>query len=150
MKFIRGLAIIPFLLLVALSQDENPRQSVLESKGNLELSKLFNEAPALPVEDKDVEIYRATFLPTFNNPIKIRVEKRKNTITMTAKQLSGQGGYDPGELTTEKYRQLSISQWKHLMALLEVADFWKLEYVEKKQEPNEKGEVSFVSTAPSG
>lgn len=142
MKFILGLMIILILFLAALAQEQSPRQSLLSSKGNLKVSKLFSEAPVLPVDELDAEIYRITFIPTFYNPIKIRVEKRKNSIVLIAKRLSGQGGYDPGKLKTEKRQRLHLWDWNRLLDLLKEAGFWELPYLEKEPEPNEKGEMT--------
>ncbi len=44
-----------------------------------------NQCKGLPVDDLDAEIYRITIIPTFYNPIKIRVEKRKNHYILIAK-----------------------------------------------------------------
>ncbi|MBK8466725.1 MAG: hypothetical protein IPL32_12925 [Chloracidobacterium sp.] len=143
MRPILGLTILIFCLFAtALAQEETPRQSVLSSSGNIKVSKLFGEDPVLPVEDSNTEIYRITFIPTFHNPIKIRVEKHKNNYVLIAKRLSGQGGYDAGELKVEKKRTLGRKEWDRLLDLLRKASFWELPYLEKKQEPNEKGEVT--------
>jgi hypothetical protein len=110
------------------------------SPGNIKVSKLFGEAPVLPIGDLDAEIYRITFIPTFYNPIKIRVEKHGNEYVLIAKRLSGQGGYDAGKLKTEKRRRLRPQEWDCLLDLLKEAGFWELPYSEKKPEPNKKGE----------
>jgi len=142
MKLLHCLIIIPALFLAGLAQEESPRQKLLSSKGNIKVSSLFNEVPVLPVDDLNTEIYRITFIPTFYNPIKIRVEKRKNSYVLIAKRLSGQGGFDAGKLKTEKRRTLYLQEWDRLLDLLKEAKFWELPYLEKEEEPNEKGEIT--------
>ena len=142
MKTIFSLTIILVLSVAALAQEESIRQRLLSSPGNIKVSKLFREAPVLPVDDLDAEIYRITFIPTFSNPIKIRVEKHKNEYFLIAKRLSGQGGFDAGKLKTEKRRRLRPQEWNRLLDLLKGAGFWGLPPLEKEPEPNEKGEVT--------
>ena len=133
------IALVVFSL--AKAQELTVRESLLQSKGNIKLSGLFDEPPVLPVNDLDAEIYRMTIIPTFFNPIKIRVEKHKTEYILVAKRLSGQGGYEVGTLKTEKRRRLKPAEWQHLIALLTQAGFWEMSYADKKREPNEKGEV---------
>jgi hypothetical protein len=75
-----------------------------------------------------------TFIPTFFNPIKIRVEKRKTEYILVAKRLSGQGGYEVGRLKTEKRRRLKPAEWQHFIALLTQAGFWEMPYADEKGE----------------
>jgi hypothetical protein len=140
MRLILSLALIPALFVTASAQEENLRQRLLSSPGNLKVSKLFREAPVLPVDDPEAEIYRITFIPTFYHPIKIRVEKHRDTYLLIAKRLSGQGGFDAGRLKTENKRRLRPREWHRLLELLGEANFWKLPYLEKEAGPNEKGE----------
>jgi hypothetical protein len=125
----------------AAGQD-NLREHLLESKGNIKLSKLFNESPVLPIDDQEAELYRITFIPTFFSPIKIRVERHRGEYVLVAKRLSGQGGFEVGTLKEEKRRRLKSKEWNRLLALINKAAFWDLPYAEKKPEPNEKGELS--------
>ena len=142
MKFVLSLIIIPAGFLAGLAQEQSPRQRLLSSQGNIKISKLFREAPVLPDNDLDAEIYRITIIPTFYNPIKIRVEKHKNHYILIAKRLSGQGGYDAGILKTEKRRSLNSQEWNRLLDLLKEANYWELPYLEKEPEPNEKGQLT--------
>ena len=124
------------------AQDSGVRASLFSSKGNIKVSKLFNETPVLPINDRRAEIYRITIIPTFYNPIKVRVEKHKAHYFLVAKRLSGQGGYNAGKLKTTKTRRLKPVEWEHLLDLIRKADFWEMAYLDKEPEPNEKGEVT--------
>jgi hypothetical protein len=136
-------------IIVALScfvsvagQELNLREQLLQSNGNQKVSKLFNEAPILQTDDLEAELYRSTFIPTFFNPIKIRVERHRGEYVLAAKRLSGRGGFEAGTLKDEKRRRLKPAEWNHLIGLLARANFWELPYAAKEPEPNEKGEVS--------
>ena len=137
------LCILGFLVIVTSSnaQDSSLKERLLQSKGNLRVSTLFNEMPVLPTDELDAEMYRMTFIPTFFKPIKIRVERRKAEYIIVAKRLSGQGGFDAGTLQTEKRHKLKQAAWQHLISLLAKAGFWTMAYDVKEPEPNEKGEV---------
>ena len=143
MRFI-SLAVIAMIGSVVVSaQDQDVRQRLLSSSGNLKVSKLFQEAPVLPIDDRDAEIYRLTVIPAFFNPIKIRVEKHKTNYLLVAKRLSGQGGFDAGTLKVAKQRKLTSAEFEHLTNLLRAANFWESPYLlPRSDEPNEKGEVT--------
>jgi len=60
-------------------------------------TSLFESAKA-----PGISVYRLTILPTWGNPIAIRFEKKNELYRLTAKRLSGEGGYDPGKLVETK------------------------------------------------
>jgi hypothetical protein len=143
MKFF-SLLILLFVCSTCYGQEQetDPATILRTSKGNLKVSRLFKESPVLPVTNKEAEIYRMSFLPTFYNPVKIRIEKHKNKYFIVAKRLSGQGGYDPGKLKSQKQRILKRAEWKRLITLLDSANFWKMPYLKKEAEPNSNGETT--------
>jgi hypothetical protein len=142
MKSILSSIIILVFSFIGMAQEPSPAQKLLSSKGNINVSKRFREAPVLPIENPESEIYRITFIPTFYHPINIRVEKHWDSYILVAKRLSGQGGYDAGHLKIEKRRKLKQVEWEQLAELLNKANFWQLPFEEKEPEPNEKGEVT--------
>ena len=73
------------------------------------------------------QIYRFTWLRTFDKPVAIKIEKDKNQYTLFWKMLSGAGGYKPGELIVEKSKELSEKEWLNFIELVEKADFWNME-----------------------
>jgi len=101
---------------------------------------LFKESAVLPIDNADTEIYRISFVPTFANPIAIRVQKQQSEIVLIAKRLSGMNGQDLGVLKTEKKKTLREKEWNRLLDLLKEAQFWDLPFLEKQPEPNERGE----------
>ena len=143
MRFILLIVMAMIGAVLVCAQDQDVRQRLLSSSGNLKVSKLFREAPVLPVDDRDAEIYRLTIIPAFFNPIKIRVEKRRTNYVLIAKRLSGQGDFDAGTLKTEKRRKITSAEFERLTDLLGAANFWEAPYLlTRKDEPNEKGEVT--------
>jgi hypothetical protein len=139
---------ITFVILIVfisvrfgIAQESSPLHTLLSSKGNIDVSKRFKESPVLPLDDIEAEIYRITFIPTFHNPIRIRIEKRKDDCFLVAKQLNGQGGYDAGKLKEEKRRRISLKDWNQLVDLLNQANFWVMPFEDKRQEPDEKGSI---------
>jgi hypothetical protein len=71
-------------------------------------------------------IYRFTWLRSFHKPVAIRVEKTKNSYMLYWKQSSGAGGYDPGELTVNKSKQLTKDEWDIFTSMIESTDFWNM------------------------
>jgi hypothetical protein len=89
--------------------------------------KRINE-PCLPglVKDPSVEMYRITILPTWGNPIVVRLRKQGETYALSARRLDGQGGYDPGKLVESKEVNLSLQDSRAFEALLHKLDFFHL------------------------
>ena len=67
----------------------------------------------------DGEIYRFTYLPTFRNPVSIRVKIRDDGVGyIFYKRSDGASGYDPGELSAITKRELSIREAQEVRARL--------------------------------
>ncbi len=88
--------------------------------------KAAGENSLLNISDKDLEVYRFTWLRTFNHPVIVRIEKRKDKIKVFFKELSGAGGYEPGKIFAENSIFLDGEDWCDLIGSLNDADFWKL------------------------
>ena len=73
------------------------------------------------------EVYRFTWLRTSDAPVVVRVERREDRFTLTAKKLNGAGGYEPGRLVVNRTVQLGSTEWAHLRMLLDSAAFWSPE-----------------------
>src|SRR5262245_8575536 len=67
--------------------------------------------PSLSCGDSSGESYRFLWLRTFGRPIAVRVETGKPS-TLTAVELDGAGGYQPGKISRRVQRQLSADEWK--------------------------------------
>jgi hypothetical protein len=103
---------------------------------------VFSEPEIFPPANADDESYRLLLNATFYHPLIVRLEKKGSQYRLQAKWLSGQVGYDWGELHGQNSRRLSPEEWQRFKLLLEKASFWTLTSEEKDPEPNEKGEVT--------
>jgi len=73
-----------------------------------------------PLSEAAVPTLRFTWLRTFHAPVVIRLETAADGgVTMTASELSGQGGYDPGTVARRVERSLSSEEVAALKRTLE-------------------------------
>jgi len=86
----------------------------------------MGEPSLYEAREDDVEAYRFIHLPTWGRPVVVRIEKRGSTVRMTHRILSGQGGYDPGELTTDTTTAATEAQLDSVRDAIDEADFWDL------------------------
>jgi hypothetical protein len=84
--------------------------------------------PRLPGLAKDVnaDVYRVMILPTWGNPIVVRVQRHGELYSLSARRLDGQGGYDPGKLVESKNSELSAEDSKTLEQLIQNVSFFQL------------------------
>ena len=89
--------------------------------------------PRLPDSAKDVtaEVYRMMILPTWGNPIVVRVQRHGKTFSLSARRLDGQAGYDPGKLVEAKNIDLSADESNELEVLVKNLNFFQLSTDEK-------------------
>lgn len=66
----------------------------------------------------DSSTLRFTWLPTFDHPVIVRIERSSKKAHLVAKQLSGQGGYEPGIVEREVKRPLTEFEITKLDAVL--------------------------------
>lgn len=68
------------------------------------------------------EVLRFTWLPSFHAPVVVRVEwASTGGATLTATMLSGQGGYEPGEVSSRVTRVLTRDEVERLLVLRQAA-----------------------------
>src|SRR5262249_48665876 len=86
------------------------------------------EEPRLPsaAADRSATIYRFTILPTWGNPIAVRVQKHDGLYSLAARRLDGQGGYDPGTVGERKDLELSKEDSESFDRLLSELKFFEL------------------------
>jgi len=134
-------AVLISLASAIFSQEISPAEKMRTGKHYLYRLSQFNEAQIFPASSSSIEIYRIFVDPTFEHALSIRIEKEGKDHVLVAKYLSGQVGYDWGELKGEKKRRVKEKEWRKLLHLIDKASFWTLEPEEKESQPNEKGEV---------
>jgi hypothetical protein len=101
--------------------------TAFESKWFGKSLERMNE-PRLPGFAKDVNanVYRIMILPTWGNPIVVRVQGHGELYSLSARRLDGQGGYDPGKLVEAKDIELGADDSKSLAALIQNLNFFQL------------------------
>lgn len=86
------------------------------------------EEPLLFNTVSEKEVYRFTWLRTFDNPISIRIEKSEKTIWLHTKVCNGAGGYAPGRLKTNRKKKIKKEEWEKFEKIIKQLDYWNLEY----------------------
>jgi len=90
--------------------------------------------PVIYLNKSDKELYRFTWLRTFDNPIAIRIENKDDSYFLYWKQCNGAGGYEPGKLIVNKQRKIDKKIWNKFKKYINKIDFWDL-----KTDVNESG-----------
>jgi hypothetical protein len=71
-----------------------------------------------------VSSYRFTWLRSFHTPIMIRIDERPGGLMqLTAKRLTGKGGYDPGHVGSTVNRPLTAQEGQDIRRLFSASDF---------------------------
>jgi hypothetical protein len=86
----------------------------------------MQERPLYPLGADEPEVYRLLFLPTFHEPVVVRLSEVEGAWRAVCKRSDGRGGYGPGRLTTETERDLSAAQANQFRRLLDRAGFWEM------------------------
>jgi hypothetical protein len=115
----------------------------LEAMGEPSLVKLAQA-------DRDCEVYRLLWLPTFDHPVAVRVEKLRDSISLNVVILDGQGGYEPGIIAVNKATKLGRPQWDELTRHLKRSVFWTLPTKSKEDEGGTDGEQMIVEGIAAG
>jgi hypothetical protein len=100
----------------------------------------MNEPPLWRPSKKGhrVTVYRFLWLPSFHNPVAVRIVKSERGAVLHAVRLCGAGGYEPGSIIEHKRVRLSPALWKRIASRLDDAKFWTL----PKREPPPPGVLS--------
>ena len=111
-----------------LVSNANNTTNSLDTFMNVWYSRMLSamKEPILTDYEGDAEIYRFTWLRSFHRPIMIRVEKSNNSIKLTAKELNGRGGYQPGKLSNVITLRISEYQWNLGVSMIKDLNFWNL------------------------
>ncbi|GEO11104.1 hypothetical protein SAE01_36000 [Segetibacter aerophilus] len=73
------------------------------------------------------EVYRFTWLRTFNHPVVIRLEKQGDIVRLFSKVSDGAGGYEPGKIIFDTTVNLTSKQIDTINSRLDTAKFWLLQ-----------------------
>lgn len=75
--------------------------------------------------DNSNNIYRFTWLRSFNAPVSIRIEESGNKYMLYWKKTDGMGGYEPGVIVVDDKRLLTKKEWSTIGQYLTDFDFWE-------------------------
>jgi hypothetical protein len=89
-----------------------------------EYLKAFEE-PIL-IDSLTTEIYRFTYLRTFDNPIVIRLESNNDSVIIYWKVLDGKGGYSIGKIIENKSKVLIADEWENVEKQINSIKYWSL------------------------
>lgn len=95
---------------------------ITEQLKGLNEPALFNE-----ITDDNKEIFRFTWLRSFNNPIAVRLEKTESGVYLYYKVGRGMGGYKPKGIKRKGKKKLSVTEWDSFAKLVEAMNYDSLE-----------------------
>lgn len=75
------------------------------------------------------EVYRLAWIPSFHHTVIVRVERREGSYSLSAIELSGAGGYEPGTPQRHVAATLSQTEWNTWLNLVAQARFWHAQTV---------------------
>jgi tetratricopeptide (TPR) repeat protein len=87
---------------------------------------VMQEPSLLKINTTNREVYRFLWLRTFHNPICIRLEITEKQVSIYSKRLNGKGGYEPGWLVEQKYRNLNEAEKQKLSELFSEVNYWEM------------------------
>lgn len=113
-----------------------PAGSLFPGEGSAKLDELFSSwysrvlttmaEPSLSCGRVDIETYRFLMIPTWGPPAAVRIAFGVRGALLTARLLSGLGGYDVGHLERSAQRVLFWAEREALLRAIERADFWRM------------------------
>lgn len=80
--------------------------------------------PSLSCKEPAGEVYRFLWLRTWGRPTTVRIEVLKGGATISAIELDGAGGYEPGKVSRRFERKLTEGEWTQVAEGLRGIDFW--------------------------
>lgn len=126
MKIVFFVALVYVNLLAMGRQTVSTAKSPERSPGGLHAKMLAAMMePALTAEKGYLEVYRFTWLRTFEEPVMVRVQQSgANTFSATLITLSGRGGYEPGIIERNTSFKINTRTWKAIQKKVKKSDFW--------------------------
>ncbi|HKW31080.1 MAG TPA: hypothetical protein VJT54_17280 [Verrucomicrobiae bacterium] len=78
--------------------------------------------------------FRFTILPTWGNPVCIRIQQDEKIFRLVAKRLEGEAGYRVGKLVETKERVLSERESKELLRSIDALHFFEMPTTESNED----------------
>lgn len=114
--------------LYGKTQDPGKNLNTLDTFTNLWYSAVLSEfkEPNLYTYSGEDDVYRFTWLRSFQAPVVIRFQKYENEYLLTTKVMKDNQGYIPNEFVVNTSQNLSAAKWKNFELRLGRINFWKI------------------------
>ena len=76
--------------------------------------------------DESAHAYRFLWLPTWGRPVAVRATIDNEEVTLRAVILTGEGGYEPGTIKSDKTYKISAKKLQPFLDAIEAIDYWSL------------------------
>jgi hypothetical protein len=86
----------------------------------------MGETSLLSQSNSQAESYRFLWLRSFHHPVAVRIWRSGDGQFLNVKQMSGTGGYEPGNLISDETRPLTQTEWDEFIRLSGRACYWQL------------------------
>lgn len=121
-----------------LAKEKLEQFSDFKKTWNTKVLGSFKERLLEKYSNKIEENYRFIWIPSFDNPIAIRIWRSGENQFLVVKKMNGEG-FEMGKLTYERTRSLTKEEWLKFTNLIEESSFWNLPTVDVYEEPMPDG-----------
>jgi hypothetical protein len=136
--------IVLALLSASLALGKEPGYFPVDEKGVKGISEFENqwyskalkrmeEASFMATMTNRAKLFRFILLPTWGNPISVRLSITGEVGKIEGKRLDGQGGYDPGKLANKTSVTLTKEEVDEFTTLYSKMEFFSLNTADKKR-----------------
>jgi hypothetical protein len=108
------------------STENAPRHGRRMSEWYSKHLRAMAEAPLYAADNAEQETYRFLWLRSFHHPVAVRIWKSGTDHFISLKELSGAGGYEPGNIIFAEQRRLAPAEWDGFTRLLRSSCYWEL------------------------
>ena len=130
------------LLCISSAIAEQPDNFPIDKKGVSGISEFENrwyskaldrleERALMLAKTNRTKLFRFILLPTWGNPISVRLSIAEGVARIEGKRLDGLGGYDPGKLVEKTSTTLRETEVKEFIALYDRMGFFTLNTADK-------------------
>lgn len=102
-----------------------------------ELFRAFQELPLYALPNCVDEAYLLTWIPSFHEPVLVRVWRSGDQAFLVAKSLDTKGWARFGKVKEANVRPLTKFEWRNLTETLKRNSYWELSSTTKEMSPND-------------
>jgi hypothetical protein len=106
--------------------DANLMTKQIREDDDPEFFRAFQELPLYALPDCVDEAYSLTWIPSFHEPVLVRVWRKGDQSFIVAKALDSKGWSKFGEVRESNSRPLTKFEWRDFTDLLSRASYWEL------------------------